>query len=87
MEFAPAIVDKLRERDWAYVVLDEAQFIKNPASQTARAACKVPARHRLCLTGTPVENRLDELWSLFRFLMPGLLGSLETFRERLTTFA
>jgi len=75
-------LDALRERDWTYVVLDEAQAIKNPSSQTARAATRVPAAHRLCLTGTPVENRLEELWSLFRFLMPGLLGSLESFRER-----
>ncbi|MCB9673547.1 MAG: helicase [Alphaproteobacteria bacterium] len=75
-------LDLLRKHDWTYVVLDEAQAIKNPSSQTARSACKVPAKHRLALTGTPVENRLEELWSLFRFLMPGLLGSLEAFRER-----
>lgn len=72
----------LKERDWTYIILDEAQAIKNPSSQTARAATKVPAQHRLCLTGTPIENRLEELWSIFRFLMPGLLGSLESFRER-----
>lgn len=75
-------LDLLRSREWTYVVLDEAQAIKNPASQTARAATALDAKHRLCLTGTPVENRLEELWSLFRFLMPGLLGSLESFRER-----
>jgi hypothetical protein len=72
----------LRERRWSIVVLDEAQAIKNPSSQTAMAARAVRAEHRLALTGTPVENRLEELWSLFRFLMPGLLGSLESFRER-----
>jgi len=72
----------LMDRRWKYVILDEAQAIKNPQSQTAKAACKLKTDHRLCLTGTPVENRLDELWSLFRFLMPGFLGSRESFRER-----
>jgi len=72
----------LGDRDWGYVVLDEAQAIKNPRSQTARAACGLRARHRLGLTGTPVENRLEELWSQFRFLMPGFLGSQQSFRER-----
>jgi len=75
-------LDLLRDQGWTYVVLDEAQAIKNPSSQTARSACAIQAQHRLALTGTPVENRLEELWSLFRFLMPGLLGSLEAFRER-----
>ena len=75
-------LEALGAREWSYVVLDESQAIKNPSSQTARAACKLRAGHRLALTGTPVENRLEELWSQFRFLMPGLLGSLETFRER-----
>lgn len=75
-------LEPLREREWGYVVLDEAQAIKNAGSQTARSAVKLRSRHRLCLTGTPVENRLEELWSLFRFLMPGLLGSQQTFRDR-----
>ncbi len=73
---------RLLDRDWSYGVLDEAQAIKNPDSQTSRTAFRLRARHRLCLSGTPVENRLEELWSLFRFLMPGLLGSRETFKER-----
>ena len=72
----------LHEVPWTYVVLDEAQAIKNPASQTAKSACALPAQHRLVLTGTPIENRLEELWSLFRFLMPGLLGSRASFRDR-----
>ncbi|TNE87099.1 MAG: DEAD/DEAH box helicase [Deltaproteobacteria bacterium] len=72
----------LVKTEWSYAVLDEAQAIKNPQSQTARAACKLRAKHRLCLSGTPVENRLEELWSLFHFLIPGFLGSLATFRER-----
>ena len=74
--------EKLREVPWGYLVLDEAQYIKNPSSQTARAACAMPSRHRLALSGTPIENRLEELWSLFRYLMPGLLGTLASFRER-----
>jgi superfamily II DNA or RNA helicase len=73
---------QLQAVDWAYVVIDEAQAIKNPESRTAQSAFALPGRHRLALTGTPVENRLEELWSLFRFLMPGLLGTPSTFRER-----
>jgi hypothetical protein len=73
---------RLQSVPWNYVVLDEAQAIKNPASQTAKSACAIEAQHRLVLTGTPIENRLEELWSLFRFLMPGLLGSRTSFRER-----
>ncbi|MFT4625961.1 MAG: superfamily II DNA or RNA helicase [Myxococcota bacterium] len=75
-------LDMLRERNWSYVVLDEAQAIKNPGSQTARAACALPGAYRLALTGTPVENRLEELWSLFKFLMPGLLGGRSAFKDR-----
>ncbi len=74
--------DRLAEVEWTYLVLDEAQNIKNHRSQTARSAFAMRAHHRLCLTGTPVENRLEELWSLFRFLMPGLLGSEKAFRDR-----
>jgi superfamily II DNA or RNA helicase len=74
--------DRLKGRRWGYVVLDEAQAIKNPDSQTARAVFALDAEHRLSLTGTPVENRLEELWSQLRFLMPGFLGSRDAFRER-----
>ena len=77
-----AVIDLLQQTEWTYIVLDEAQAIKNARSQTARAACSLRAHHRLCLTGTPVENRLEELWSLFRFLMPGLLGTDRSFRDR-----
>jgi hypothetical protein len=66
---------------WATVVLDEAQNIKNPGSRTARAARALRAAHRVALTGTPVENRLAELWSILEFATPGLLGSLEAFRR------
>ncbi|MBI5015577.1 MAG: SNF2 helicase associated domain-containing protein [Deltaproteobacteria bacterium] len=68
--------------DWNYAILDEAQAIKNAATQTARAARRLRARRRLTLTGTPLENHLGELWSQFQFLMPGLLGSERRFAER-----
>jgi superfamily II DNA or RNA helicase len=65
-----------------YLVLDEAQAIKNQMSQAARAVKTVQAQHRLCLSGTPVENNLDELWSIFDFLMPDLLGPKAAFQRR-----
>ena len=65
-----------------YLVLDEAQVIKNRRSLVTRAALSLHAEHRLCLTGTPIENGLEELWSLFEFLMPGFFGSAEQFRDR-----
>jgi superfamily II DNA or RNA helicase len=71
-----------REQPWDLVVLDEAHAIKNPDSQTAQAAFQLRAEARLALTGTPVENRLSELWSLFYFLNPGLLGGRSDFDER-----
>lgn len=63
-------------------VLDEAQYIKNHETLAARAVKALDAQHRFALTGTPIENRLSELWSIFDFLMPGLLGSYDRFRER-----
>ncbi|MBN2232336.1 MAG: DEAD/DEAH box helicase [Deltaproteobacteria bacterium] len=68
-------------RRYHLLILDEAQAIKNPAAKAARAAGLVPADQRLCLTGTPVENHLGELWSLFNFLMPGFLGTEKHFRH------
>ncbi len=62
--------------------LDEAQFIKNHETLVSRAAKAVRAEHRMALTGTPIENRLSELWSIFDFLMPGLLGGYDRFRDR-----
>ena len=61
------------------VILDEAQSIKNPRSQAAKACRLLQAEHRLAISGTPIENGLDELWSLFEFLNPGMLGSMDTF--------
>jgi superfamily II DNA or RNA helicase len=76
-------VELFRAIEWSTVVLDEAQNIKNAASATAKAAYALPAAQRFALTGTPVENRLAELWSIFEFASPGLLGPLETFRREL----
>ena len=67
------------------VVLDEAQHIKNPDSQNAKAACALAARSRFILTGTPVENSLRDLWSLFEFLQPGYLGTRLDFKDRYET--
>jgi hypothetical protein len=71
----------LSDVEWSVVVLDEAQNIKNAASATARAARALGATHRFALTGTPVENRLAELWSILEFANPGLLGPLDAFRR------
>jgi SNF2 family DNA or RNA helicase len=75
--------DELAKHHWHTVVLDEAQYIKNPKSITAYSACKLKAAHRLCLSGTPMENHLGELWSLMRFLMPGFLADEKTFNAHL----
>ncbi len=72
----------LASRRWHSAVLDEAQAIKNAATRRARAAYALAADFRLALTGTPVENRLGELWSIFAFANPGLLGSAEQFGQR-----
>ena len=73
----------LQELDFRYAILDEAQNIKNPLSATARAAKRLRSERRLALTGTPIENRLSEIWSIFDFVSPGLLGDLKTFEEKL----
>ncbi|MGH7041509.1 MAG: SNF2-related protein, partial [Acetobacteraceae bacterium] len=69
-------------QDWHVVVLDEAQSIKNPLATTTRAVAGLRAGQRLCLSGTPLQNHLGELWSLFDFLAPGFLGSARSFRAR-----
>ncbi len=75
-------VEVLSKMRWRCLILDESQAIKNPDSQTARAARMLPAEHRLCMTGTPVENRLDELWSQIHFLNRNMLGSRSSFDTR-----
>ena len=75
----------LQARRWRRVVLDEAQNIKNPEAKQTKAILKIDAEHRLALTGTPVENRLLDLWSIFNFLNPGYLGKQAQFRKRYET--
>jgi SNF2 family DNA or RNA helicase len=75
-------IDELVGYEWRRVVLDEAQAIKNSLSQAARAVRRLRAGQRIALTGTPVENRLAELWSIMDFLNPGMLGTAELFRTR-----
>lgn len=75
-------VEVYEEFTFGYFILDEAQNIKNRGTRNARSVKQVKARHRLVLTGTPIENSLEELWSLFDFLMPGLLSTFERFIEK-----
>lgn len=75
----------LQAQPWALVVLDEAQTVKNAQTKAARTARLLQTEHRLCLTGTPIENHLGELWAQFDFLMPGLLGSAPAFTRRFRT--
>lgn len=75
-------IDTMSDQHWDTVVLDEAQTIKNPDSQVARAAYRLQASFRVALSGTPVENRLDDLWSQMHFLNRGLLGSRDHFQNR-----
>jgi len=76
--------DRLAAEEWDAVVIDEAQNIKNPESQVAQAAYALRSKFRMVLTGTPVENRLDDLWSQLHFLNRGLLGGRRDFRDRYT---
>ncbi|MCP4696496.1 MAG: DEAD/DEAH box helicase [Gammaproteobacteria bacterium] len=71
----------LSAQEWQRVVLDEAQNIKNPKTAQTKAILKLKSKHRLALTGTPVENRLMDLWSIFHFLNPGYLGTQARFRK------
>lgn len=74
-------LEEIEKHEFNVVILDEAQNIKNPNTITARAVRRLNARMRLCLSGTPIENNLFELWSLFEFLMPGFLGSQHAFQR------
>ena len=75
-------IEKLKDINFRYVILDESQNIKNAMSQTAQAVKKLQASHKLALSGTPIENKLEELWSVFDFLMPGFLFSVSDFNYR-----
>ena len=72
---------ELAQHEYSFLILDEAQTVKNAASQGAAVVRQIKARHRLCLTGTPLENHLGELWSQFDFLLPGFLGDARTFTK------
>ncbi|HCY37964.1 MAG TPA: helicase SNF [Candidatus Margulisbacteria bacterium] len=74
-------IEKLKDIKFAYVILDESQHIKNIHSQTAKAVMLLNSKHRLAISGTPVENNLGELYSLFRFLNPSMFGSLNDFND------
>jgi superfamily II DNA or RNA helicase len=78
-------VEEMKALAWHIVVLDEAQVIKSPDAKATRAVCMLDTRHRLCLSGTPIENNLTELWSEFHFLMPGLLGDRKGFTKKFRT--
>lgn len=71
----------LRDYTWNYIILDEAQAIKNPGAKQTRTLKSFKARNRIAMTGTPIENRLSDLWSLFDFINPGLLGSSQEFTQ------
>ncbi len=77
----PKDIELLAAQPLHVLILDEAQYIKNPSSKAAQAARELNARQRLCLSGTPLENHLGELWSLFHFLLPGWLGDAKSFNR------
>jgi len=78
-------IEAMKDIPWHIVVLDEAQAIKSPDAKATRAVCQLDTRHKIGLSGTPVENNLGELWSEFAFLMPGLLGDRKNFNKRFRT--
>jgi superfamily II DNA or RNA helicase len=78
----PRDEEKLREHDFHMVILDESHYIKNTRSKAAQSASLLRTKHRLCLSGTPLENHLGELWSQFHFLLPGLLGDEKSFNSQ-----
>jgi superfamily II DNA or RNA helicase len=77
----PRDEETLLEHHYHYLILDEAQIVKNPLSKGAQIVRQIKSSHRLCLTGTPMENHLGELWAQFDFLMPGFLGNSATFKK------
>ncbi len=78
---------ELKERKWDFLILDEAQAIKNPQTKQTKTIKTIPAKMRIVMTGTPIENRLSDLWSLFDFLNQGLLGTTKEFTEFTKTLA
>ena len=83
-EYLRSDIEIFQRRDkggWFYVILDEAQKIKNTESQINKAIMTISSQNRLILSGTPMQNNLQELWSLFHFVQPGLLGELDYFEN------
>jgi hypothetical protein len=78
-------IEDMAALSWSMVILDEAQAVKNATSKATHAVCRLQTPHRICLSGTPIENNLGELWSQFAFLMPGLLGQRKSFNRRFRT--
>jgi superfamily II DNA or RNA helicase len=78
-------IETMKDLKLHLAILDEAQAIKSPEAKATRAVCQLETRHRLCLSGTPIENNLGELWSEFAFLMPGLLGDRKSFTKKFRT--
>ena len=78
-------IEEMKALPWHIVVLDEAQAIKSPDARATRAVCQLDTQNRVCLSGTPIENNLEELWSQFAFLMPGLLGDRRGFTKKFRT--
>jgi len=74
-------LEELKNKQWDYLILDEAQAIKNPGTKQTKAIKAIPAKMRIAMTGTPIENRLSDLWSLFDFLNQGLLGTSKEFTD------
>ncbi|MEZ6049753.1 MAG: SNF2-related protein [Planctomycetaceae bacterium] len=74
--------ERLKQKYWHTIVADEAQAIKNPATQRSKAAMALKGGFKMITTGTPIENHLGELWNVFHFINPGLLGSLSEFNAR-----
>jgi SNF2 family DNA or RNA helicase len=81
----PRDIANYQDITFHYLILDEAQYIKNPKTKLYAALLSLSARHKLCLTGTPMENHLGELWSQFNFLLPGLLGNQQQFNRLFRT--
>lgn len=75
------------QREYRLIVVDEASLLRNPDAEVSKALCKLRARGRIALTGTPVENRMQDLWSIFRFIAPGYLGNRADFKERYEAIA
>lgn len=77
-----SMAEELEAKDWCVICLDEAHTIKNKTTQTSEAAMHLKGKYRLALTGTPIQNNLSELWNIFQFLNPGLLGGYESFARK-----